>query len=243
MKNLKGTPSRKETIDVNRPTNIYDLPWDSFQSRYNIKRKKRKKKRHATSACRDYPIYRNIVACNAEVRDRVIRKGYIPFRSAKRCIPKCIYVQRTVCSGESVVSSLTHRLGADLPREKYGATAAAMRYEEKQSAVRFHVPEAGINERCLGAALPLSFRLLRDACTRTQSFGLHNRGTRHRERAGCARERHLRFDGVARGEARPTTRERNPTATRRIVVQPERLCASRNSMVKANCTVDRPEKY
>lgn len=164
-----------------QPTNIYDLPWDSFQSRYNIKRKKRKKKRHATSACRDYPIYRNIVACNAEVRDRVIRKGYIPFRSAKRCIPKCIYVQRTVCSGESVVSSLTHRLGADLPREKYGATAAAMRYEEKQSAVRFHVPEAGINERCLGAALPLSFRLLRDACTRTQSFGLHNRGTRHRE--------------------------------------------------------------
>lgn len=176
------------------------------------------------------------------MRDRVIRKGYIPFRSAKRCIPKCIYVRRTVCSGESVVSSLTHRLGADLPREKYGATAAAMRYEEKQSAVRFHVPEAGINERCLGAALPLSFRLLRDACTRTHRVLACTTEARDTGRM-CTGERHLRFDGVARGEARPTTRERNPTATRRIVVQPERLCATRNSMVKANCTVDRPEKY
>lgn len=123
------------------------------------------------------------------MRDRVIRKGYIPFRSAKRCIPKCIYVRRTVCSGESVVSSLTHRLGADLPREKYGATAAAMRYEEKQSAVRFHVPEAGINERCLAAALPLSFRLLRDACTRTHRVLACTTEARDTARAGCAQER------------------------------------------------------
>lgn len=95
-----------------------------------------------------------------------------------------------------MVSSLTHRLGADLPREKYGATAAAMRYEEKQSAVRFHVPEAGINERCLGELHSLSL----SASYEMRAHGrgrVSARGMGHRM---CTGERHLRFDGVAREE-------------------------------------------
>lgn len=229
----------------------YDTVGFRFNLEIIIKRKKKKekerekqkeKKTRNNNCVSRLPVY-NIRACNAKVCNSK-RLYYCTVPLAEKVYPKTRI--RTVCSGESVVSSLTHRLGADLPREKYGATAAAMRCEEKQSAVRFHVPEAGINERCLGAALPLSFRLVRDACTRAQSFGSHNnRGTRHSAGRMCTRERDTYGLTALHEEkhGRPTTRERNPTATRRIVVQPERLCASRNSMVKANCTVDRPEKY
>lgn len=98
------------------------------------------------------------------------------------CILTKIYSERcTICSSESVDSSLTHRLGADLPREKLGATAA-MRCEEKQSAVRFHVPEAGINECCFVFSLyvPLSLSVScpkRCESTRT-SFALHTTAVR-----------------------------------------------------------------
>lgn len=147
------------------------------------------------------------------------------------CILTKIYSERcTICSSESVDSSLTHRLGADLPREKLGATAA-MRCEEKQSAVRFHVPEAGINECCFVFSLyvPLSQRLV------SYEMREHTDEVRFAHYSGTietmqdARET-LRLPRCTRRSTRPTTRERNPTATRRIVVQPSGR-ASRNSMV------------
>lgn len=98
------------------------------------------------------------------------------------CILTKIYSERcTICSSESVDSSLTHRLGADLPREKLGATAA-MRCEEKQSAVRFHVPEAGINECCFVFSLYVPLSLSVSCPTRCEStqtkFALHTTAVR-----------------------------------------------------------------